>query len=282
MDIPRKLGFDDQVNPASRKRSAVGLFDQKPQVRGLDVVRHPLGQFREKLADHVVRREAILIFCFKEFFADCAFGIDEKEAGQRHPLTDPSRFFVENLESSDDLGIGIGEQGEVDLASVGEILQDLRAVIADRRQPDPLLFKSLFRLLELDELRLAVGSPIGRTKKEKNGAVGPFQRFVGLFPTQLVVSGKGGCLRSNGESDRASRGRARRRVLGKARSQKTKQQKHTRHGLHFASTKATVCLRSNMGIPAPAIVEQTTASDQIFPEVQAIEACQPLPASAAR
>ena len=65
----------------------------------------------------------------------------------------------------------VGQQRKHDLVPLGEVLQDRRIVIADRGQLDPLLLKSWFRILQLDQLRFAEGSPIRGPKEKKNCSV---------------------------------------------------------------------------------------------------------------
>jgi hypothetical protein len=48
---------------------------------------------------------------------------------------------------------------------ISEVLEDLRTIVADRSQLDSLLFKPLFDILQLHELRFTEGSPIGGTEK---------------------------------------------------------------------------------------------------------------------
>jgi len=62
--------------------------------------------------------------------------------------------------------------------ALGEVLQYGRAVVADRSQLDPMLLKSLFRVLQLDQLRFAEGSPVRRSEEKKYRSVGSAQRFI--------------------------------------------------------------------------------------------------------
>jgi hypothetical protein len=57
-------------------------------------------------------------------------------------------------------GFGIGEQGKINLAPIGKKLQDFRRIVTDGRKLDALLFESGSRVLQLDQLPFAVGSPI--------------------------------------------------------------------------------------------------------------------------
>jgi hypothetical protein len=70
---------------------------------------------------------------------------------------------------------------------VGEVLQDRRTVVADGRDLDSVLFESFFGILQLDQLRFAEGSPIGRTEKQKYRAVRSLQCLDGLVVVKLVA-----------------------------------------------------------------------------------------------
>jgi hypothetical protein len=85
---------------------------------------------------------------------------------------------------------------------VSKIFQDFFRVIADGGQLDALLFESRDGALQLDQLPFAEGSPIGRTKKEKNGAVRSFQGIESLCPAKLVASRKSRSLLPDRESNR--------------------------------------------------------------------------------
>ena len=126
----------------------------------------------------------------------------KKYPGRAMPLNWPDRFGVQNLVGANHFGIGVGKHREIDLPAVGEIFQYFFAVVADRREFDPLLLESCFGVLQLDQLPFAVGSPIRGTEKEENRAVRSLQTFQGLFLAELVASRKCGRLLSNGEPNR--------------------------------------------------------------------------------
>jgi hypothetical protein len=110
-------------------------------------------------------------------------------------------FGVQHLIGANGFRVGIGEQRKVNLAAVGERLQYLDAVIADGRQLEPLLFKSRFGVLQLDQLPFAVGSPVGGTKEKENRAVSSFQRSEVLLLAELVAGRESRRLPAHGESD---------------------------------------------------------------------------------
>src|SRR5713226_1013239 len=188
MHIGWKLHFGSQGNTAPRKAGSIGLFDGEAQVRGFDLVGYLVAQRREQLTNHIVPGKSLPVLRFEELFPNRAFGIDEEVPGPRHALELSDRLGVQDFIGPKGFRIRIGEQRKLDLAPVREGLQYFLAVIADGRYFDPLVFKSCFRVLQLDQLPLAVGSPVGRTEKEKNRAVRSFQRIEALLSAKLVAT----------------------------------------------------------------------------------------------
>ena len=66
------------------------------------------------------------------------------------------------------------------MVAIGKKPQDLLAVVTDGGELDALLFKSRDGALQLDQLALAKGSPIGGTKKKKNGSGSTSERVESL------------------------------------------------------------------------------------------------------
>ena len=62
------------------------------------------------------------------------------------------------------------------MVAIGKKPQDFLAVVTDGGEFDTLLFKSRDGALQLDQLTLAKRSPIGGTKKKKNGSVSTSER----------------------------------------------------------------------------------------------------------
>jgi hypothetical protein len=58
---------------------------------------------------------------------------------------------------------------------ISEKFQNLFRVVADGSKSHTLLLESRYCILQLDQLPLAEGSPIGGTEEEKNRTVGTFQ-----------------------------------------------------------------------------------------------------------
>jgi hypothetical protein len=80
----------------------------------------------------------------------------------------------------------VGQKGERDSAAPAEVGQNLPAVVADGGDAEAAILKVLETSLQLDELRLAVGSPVRRANEDEhctfgteNGREGP--RFAVLI-----------------------------------------------------------------------------------------------------
>ena len=110
-------------------------------------------------------------FASKNFSRMTPLVSTKKYPGRAMPLNCPTASAFRTSYARMVLESGSASRGKLDLAPVGEVLQDFLAVIADRRHFESLLFESCFRVLQLDQLPFAVGSPVGGTKEEKNGAV---------------------------------------------------------------------------------------------------------------
>jgi hypothetical protein len=174
-------------------------------MRAFDIVCHFVTQRREKPANNVVSGKSFPVLHFEELLSNSAFGIDEEIPRAGHALELSGPLGIQNLIGPNSFRIRIGEQRKLDLATVGEILQYFLAVIADCRQFDPLLFKSCFCVLQLDQLPFAVGSPVGRAEKQKNGAVWSFQRIQALLLAKLVARRESGRLPPHCESNASER-----------------------------------------------------------------------------
>jgi hypothetical protein len=78
--------------------------------------------------------------------------------------------------------VGISKHWKIDLLPVREISQDGLGIGADCNQFDSLFLERRFSALQLDQLAFAVWSPIGRTEKKKDRALGP------LSALQILVA----------------------------------------------------------------------------------------------
>src|SRR6266853_1687447 len=171
-------------------------------MRRLNIVCYFIAQLRKKLAYNMVPGKSLPVLRFEELFPNCAVGIDEKISGPRHALVLPGRLDVQDVIGVKGFRIRVGEQGKFDFAPVREGFQYLLGVIADGRHSDPLFFKSRFCVLQLDQLRFAVRSPIRRTEKEQNSSLWSFQRLQSLLPAKLVAGRESRSLLTDGQSNR--------------------------------------------------------------------------------
>ena len=205
MNVGRELDFGGQGDEATGEGRGIGLLEGELQMRRFGTAGDFFAQFGEKLGDDVIAGKPFAIFGLEELLANDAFGVDEEISGARHSLELADGFGVQHLIGANGLRIGVGQQRKIDFAAVGEKFQDFGAVVADGGELDPLLLKSGFGCLQLDQLPLAVGSPVGGTEKEKNGALRASERFQRLLRAKLIASRKRGRLLAYGQSDARER-----------------------------------------------------------------------------
>ena len=103
-----------------------------------------------------------------------------------HALRPAFGGLVADVVGVDRLAPGIGEQWEGDLHAVGEGLQDLRVVIADADELDTGILDGLEVALQLDQLRAAERSPVGRAVKHQ-GDLALVEEFVQRALLALLV-----------------------------------------------------------------------------------------------
>ncbi len=87
-----------------------------------------------------------------------------------------------------DLGLGIRQQGSSNVLPLREIRQDLYRIIEDRDNPQPLLLELLDVLLQLDELRFAVRSPVRGPVEDHYGSLGTANGVKVLHSSVLIRS----------------------------------------------------------------------------------------------
>jgi hypothetical protein len=161
VNVGRKANFSGQGYTPTGNGRAIGLLNGKLKVGLVDDICDFLAQFREEFGNHVVTGKPLAIFGLEELLADYAVCVYEEVSGARHAVELPSGFSVQYLISPNDFGIGIREQGEIDFAAIRKVFQYGFAIVTERRQFESLLFESCFRVLQLDQLPFAIGSPIG-------------------------------------------------------------------------------------------------------------------------
>ena len=109
-------------------------------------------KLREQLRDYAISSKAFPVFRAEKLLSNDSLGVDKEIPRPRHAFELPDGFGVQHLVSLDGLGIRVGQQGKLNLATVREILQYIDAVVANRRQRDPLFFESRPGTLQLDQL----------------------------------------------------------------------------------------------------------------------------------
>ena len=80
---------------------------------------------------------------------------------------------VEDSEGSNDSRARIRQEWVVNSYAVGKVPEDFNAVITDSGDPETLPLEFLARFLQLDQLVLAVGSPIGGAEKDQDRTLRP-------------------------------------------------------------------------------------------------------------
>ncbi len=87
------------------------------------------------------------------------------------------------------------------MVPIGEVLEDRLTVIAYGCDLDATCFEPLFRILQLDQLRFAEGSPIRRTEEKQNRPFRSLQCLNGLVMAKLVRRSEGRRFLSHLQSD---------------------------------------------------------------------------------
>jgi hypothetical protein len=78
-------------------------------MRRFDILGQFLCQFREKLANDIVRRESVRVPRFEIFFANNATLVYVEKSGVRHPFGHSFRFCVKHVEAANDFGPGVSQ-----------------------------------------------------------------------------------------------------------------------------------------------------------------------------
>ena len=152
----------------------VGLRKREPEVGSFEALAYLLGQFVEKFRDNVVRGEAVRVLRFEILLTNNAAVIDVEKSGMRHPFVHTLGFCIENVKAANDLGIRIGQQGKLDVMAIRKVYQDGLAIVANRGEPDALLFELCFCVLQLHQLGFAKRSPVRRTEENDDRPFGTF------------------------------------------------------------------------------------------------------------
>ncbi len=105
-----------------------------------------------------------------------------------HPVRSIARGdrLVEEPETANDHGVGVGEQRVGDPAALGEVAQHLNGIVADGAQPETLRPQEVGVLGQLHELAFAIWSPVGRAHDEDYRPSWPGDRVQCLRPAELV------------------------------------------------------------------------------------------------
>jgi len=161
MHPPGKLDLSSQRQSVTWRRHAVGLRKAETDVWSFHLLTHSFRKFRKKLPNDVVWGKPVEVAPLEKLLANHSTFIYIKEAGMGHAFVHPFRFRVEDLEGSNHLRVRISQEWEVDPVTASKVLEDFPAIVTDGRQVNAAILETLFRLLQLDQLRFAERSPIG-------------------------------------------------------------------------------------------------------------------------
>ena len=123
---------------------------------------------------------------------------------------------VQDAVAPDRRGTDVGQQGIGDAMPPAEVGEHVARVIADRRQPDTPRPQFIDPALQLDQLRAAVGSPVGRSKEDEHQPAITHERLERSGTSGLVGESEiGNALADLGTFLRDVNALARRRLPGR-------------------------------------------------------------------
>jgi hypothetical protein len=126
--------------------------------------------------------------------ANEAAGVDDEGTGPGDAVEGGAGGdgFVEESEGADDFRLGVGKQGDGDVAAPGEMAEDFDGIIAERGDGEALFGEFGFLLFQLDQLGFAPRSPVGGAVEDEDEAVGSLEGIEGPGAAVLVGGGEGG------------------------------------------------------------------------------------------
>ena len=117
-------------------------------------------------------------------------GVHDECAGVRDAERPAGRFRIQDAEALDHCGPFVRQERKRDATCRGKRLQGRRWIVADRCQPDAALLEIGCTLLQLHQLRLAVGSPISRSEEHEHRAVRSEHGLQRLRAAVLIDQGE--------------------------------------------------------------------------------------------
>ena len=137
MDIGRQLHFGCHGDVTTWNGNPIGLFESNLKMRRVDGVGYFFSKLREKFRDQAISGNSLPVFRVEKLLFNDSLGVDKEIPRPGHAFVLSDGFGVQHLVSGDDLGIRVGQQGKLNLATVREILQYFDAVVANRYQRIP-------------------------------------------------------------------------------------------------------------------------------------------------
>ncbi len=117
-------------------------------------------------------------------------GVHDECAGVRDAERLAGRCRIQDAEAFDHFGPFVRQERKRDTTCRGKRLQGRRWIVADGCQPDAALLEIGCTLLQLHELRLAVGSPISGSEEHEHRTVGSEHGLQRLRAAVLVDQGE--------------------------------------------------------------------------------------------
>jgi hypothetical protein len=226
-------------------------------MRRFDILGHLGAQLRKKFCNNIIRRQTIRVLRREILFANNAVGVDVEESGVGHSFGHSLGFAIEHVEAANDFRIRISQQWEFDFMALGEVLQDSRTIVADRRELQSLRFKPLLCVLQLHELRFAKGSPIGGTEEKENRTLRTFQCLVGLLMAELIGQSKCRRVLADFQAQRWRNGLIGGRIfLPTSKTKQSEKEKYGNRDFHF-------CSKLEFVFPVQSSTPKTRQSDEI-------------------
>src|SRR2546430_7391 len=155
--------------------------------------------------DECFGRVPFLVSFEEKLRTDDALGIDNERARVRNAAPAFGRFLVANAVGVDGLAAGVGEEWIADGAVRGEAFEDGWRIVADGHKLAAGRLDFLQAGLQLDQLHLAVGSPIRRAVKDQCHRAFLEQRLEGNVAVVLVFEREGWRFLSDGQTDFSGR-----------------------------------------------------------------------------
>ncbi len=152
---------------------------------------------------------AVSVMFEEEFGLDDAGAVDDEGAWMGDAVPAGGGLAVADAEGVDGLAFRVGQEREGDGAFLGESSEEGLAVVADGDDLAAGCLDGFKALLQLDQLRFAVGSPIGRAMEDEGDGAQLEEGGERAFLSVLIAEGEVGRGLADGEAGHFGWGGAR-------------------------------------------------------------------------